>query len=186
MLLETKRLGIRRFFPGDFEDFKTLIVDKESSPSAIYDEAFPTSEEGLKGVLACFAGSDEFYAVCLKETGRVIGFVTLNNCGADIRNLGYCIRSDFQNQGYGREAAGAAVDYAFERLGAVQLVSGTANENIPSCRLLFRLGFVKIHEGPGSFRADESGDPIEVIGGAYELDKERYLQIGKENGKGSL
>ena len=65
------------------------------------------------------------------------------------RNLGYCLHTQWQGKGYATEAARRMIRYAAEELGLEKLVTGTADENLPSVRLLDKLGFVKV--GLGSY-----------------------------------
>lgn len=77
-LLETERLIIRNFGTGDSEALHEMICQYESSELAAYDQQWPTSPEEIKGVTEWFAAGDSYLAVCLKDTGRFIGFVALN------------------------------------------------------------------------------------------------------------
>jgi ribosomal-protein-alanine N-acetyltransferase len=168
--MQTLNLLIRRFNNNDFLDFAELIRDKMSSVYAVYDEQFPTDENSLKGILDYFSSSDEFYAVELKSSKKVIGFLTLNTCKEQgIRNLGYCIHTQYQGNGYGTEAVNEIIRYAKEELKLNKLITGTAQNNIPSVRLLLAAGFIKIGESKCSFVADDKGNPIEFIGNSYEL-----------------
>lgn len=62
-------------------------------------------------------------------------------------NLGYIFNFGYHGQGYATEACRAAIDYAFGQLGAVRMVTGAASENLPSRRLLARLGLRETGEG---------------------------------------
>jgi ribosomal-protein-alanine N-acetyltransferase len=170
IFMQTLNLLIRRFCNNDFIDFAGLIRDKMSSVYAIYDEQFPTDENTLQGILDYFSSSDEFYAVELKSSKKVIGFLTLNNCQEPrTRNFGYCIHTQHQGRGYGTEAVNEIIRYAKNELKLNKLITGTAQNNIPSVGLLLAVGFKKIGESKGSFVADDKGNPIEFIGNSYEL-----------------
>jgi RimJ/RimL family protein N-acetyltransferase len=168
MMLETERLIIRRFTDGDREDFERLIIDKMNSKYAIYDQQFPTDKESLRKVFDFFKQSDEFFSVELKENHRVIGFLSLNYIDNDSRNLGYCLHSDYHNQELGKEMATEIIKYAKEVLQIKKLVSGTAEENIPSVRLLQGLGFKIVKKELSSFANDEKGNPITFVGCLFE------------------
>jgi len=168
--MQTTNLKIRRFCNEDFDDFAELIRDKMASKYAIYDHPFPTDDESLRKILDYFSGTDEFYAVVLTGTNKVIGFLTLNNCGEHgVRNLGYCLHSLYQGKGYGTEAVSEIIRYAKEELKIYKLVTGTAKDNIPSVRLLSAVGFKKTGEGIASFAKDECGNPIDCIVYSYEM-----------------
>jgi ribosomal-protein-alanine N-acetyltransferase len=168
--MQTSNLIIRKFDNNDFTDFSELIRDKMSSIYAIYDHIYPTDDNSLKKILDYFSSTDEFYAVELKSSTKVIGFLALNSCEEQsVRNLGYCIHSQYQGKGYGTEAVSEIIRYAKEELKVSKLITGTAKNNIPSGRLLSAVGFKKTGESKGSFVADAKGNPIEFIGYSYEL-----------------
>ena len=145
--METERLYIRRFTEDDFPGFCGLIRDKMASPYAKYDSAFPTDDKGLTDVLKFFAGSDDFWALEEKLEHKIIGFISLNYVDEASRNLGYCLHTGWHGKGYASEAAVRMIEYAKEELGLEKLVTGTAEENLPSVRLLDRLGFTRVCEG---------------------------------------
>jgi ribosomal-protein-alanine N-acetyltransferase len=168
--MQTKNLRIRRFTNVDFVDFAELIRDKMASEYARYDHPFPTDDESLKKILDYFSGTDEFYAVELISSNKVIGFLSLNKCEEQgVRNLGYCINSQYQGKGYGTEAVKEIIRYAKEDMKLGKLITGTAKDNIPSVRLLSAVGFEKTGEHIGSLAKDENGNPIESIGYSYEM-----------------
>jgi ribosomal-protein-alanine N-acetyltransferase len=168
--MQTANLKIRKFSNEDFDDFAELIRDKMASKYAIYDYQFPTDDDTLKKILDYFSSTDEFYAVELIKTNKVIGFLTLNNCEEQgVRSLGYCINSQYQGKGYGTEAVNEIIRYAKEDLKLYKLITGTAKNNIPSVRLLSAAGFKKTGENIVSFVKDENGKPIEFIGYSYEM-----------------
>jgi [ribosomal protein S5]-alanine N-acetyltransferase len=172
--LETERLAIRNFNSSDWEALHEMILQYEASELAAYDQPWPTTVEEIKGTTEWFAGGDSFLAVCLKETGRFIGFVSLNPEpveDAQVFNIGYIFNFDYHGKGYATEACRAMVDHAFGSLKADRVITGTAAVNRASCRLLEKLGFQKIGEDTGSFRSTPEGKPIEFLGYTYALSK---------------
>ncbi len=145
--METERLYIRRYTKEDFPGFCELIRDKMASPYAKCDHTFPTEDAALMEVLNFFAISDEFWALEEKSEHKIIGFVSLNYVDEASRNLGYCLHTHWHGKGYASEAARRIIRYAREELGLEKLVTGTAEENLPSVRLLERLGFTRLCEG---------------------------------------
>lgn len=175
--LETERLMVRNFKASDWQALHAMVTEYESSEVAAYDHPWPTSPQEIQGIAGWFAGGDSFLAVCLKDTGRFIGFVALNPEGQeDLReyNLGYIFNSEDRGQGYATEACRAVLDRAFEQLQAVRVVSGTAAANAPSCRLLGRLGFKKTAESMGAFRNGEDGQPLQFLGLTYALSRAEW------------
>jgi ribosomal-protein-alanine N-acetyltransferase len=150
--ITTDRLLLRNFTPEDGPALLKMIVQYRASPYAQYDHPWPTDPEQIKGVATWFADGDAYLAVCLKETGTFIGFVCLNpeEAGEEtVFNIGYIFDSDYHGQGYATEAGRAALARAFDALGAARVVTGTAKQNLPSVRLLQRLGLKETAEDPG-------------------------------------
>ena len=182
--METTRLLLRNFRSDDAESLREMIIQKESSQYAVYDYEWPTSEDKINGILAWFASEDHYMAVCLKETGKLIGYICLNS-GEDkeskVFDLGYCFNSDYHGQGYAGEACRAVIDYAFSDLEAESLTCGTAAENGPSCRLIDRLGFKKVGEERMSFRKTPEGKPIEFTGYWFVLSRGEWIYSEPKN-----
>ena len=57
--------------------------------------------------------------------------------------LGYEVLTQFQRQGYGTEMVGALVDWALAQGRAQRIVADVLPSNVPSVRLLHRLGFIE-------------------------------------------
>jgi RimJ/RimL family protein N-acetyltransferase len=150
--IETERLILRNFTPEDGPALSKMIGQYQQSPYAQYDHAWPTDPEEIRKVAQWFSEGDSYLAVCLRAEGVFIGFVCLNpeeHCGEPALNIGYIFDTDYHGRGYATEAGRAALARAFEVLGAARVVTGTAKENLPSVRLLKRLGLKEIAEDPG-------------------------------------
>ena len=83
------------------------------------------------------------WAVCLKESGEMIG-----DCGLTMQNIngnvlpeiGYHIRMDFQRRGYAKEAAKAVRDWVFRNTDYPALYSYCKYTNEPSVRTAESIG----------------------------------------------
>jgi RimJ/RimL family protein N-acetyltransferase len=177
--METDRLVIRNFSIDDWQDLQEMIIQYQASEYAIYDHKWPTSTEEIKGIAKWFADGDSYLAVCLKNTRKLIGFVSTNQNkkeGSLDVSLGYCFNFNYHGKGYATESCQALIDYAFEQLGADRIVTGTAAANHPSCQLLKRLGLKKTGESTGSFWNTPDGKPIEFLGFSFALLKDEWLK----------
>jgi len=184
VVLETDRLTLRNFVYSDWEDLHAMIVQYKASGYADYDQPWPASPEEIKGVINWFASGDQFLAVCLKETQQFIGFVALNpeaDEGSRVYNLGYIFKADFHGKGYASEACRAVLAHAFRTLMAQSLVAGTAAVNLPSCRLLEKLGFQKTDESMGSLQNSANGKPIKFLGRTYTLTREAWEKMREKD-----
>lgn len=79
------------------------------------------------------------------ENSELIGFVGLNPVPQELPfapavEVGWRLAHDFWGFGYATEAASAAIEFGFERLGLQEIVSFTARVNARSRRLMERLG----------------------------------------------
>ena len=168
--LETERLRIRSFVPEDWTSLWALILWFNATPFAAYDRAWPTTARRIKGLCRRFAATDSYRAVCLKQDGRFIGYICLNLTEENrVFNLGYCFHGDFHGYGYAFEACRAVIDVAFAEGKAEKIVTGTAQNNIASCRLLEKLGMTLVRSVNCTLRPDNTGNPVSFIGNMYEL-----------------
>lgn len=90
--METDRLTIRNFRVNDCEALREMILQYQASEYAAYDHPWPTTPDEIRKVAEWFASGDNYLAVCLKDTGRFIGFVCLNpkeHSGESALNIGY-------------------------------------------------------------------------------------------------
>ena len=148
--IETERLTIRNFVPGDWQDLQEAIINYQASEWAKFEDPWPTSPEKMKEIVSWFAQGDEFLAVNLKSEDKVIGFVAINkrtDKEEHSRNLGYVFNPEYSGKGYATESCKAAMEYVFDELKAVSIVTGTHPDNKPSVRLLKRLKLREIDNG---------------------------------------
>lgn len=145
MLLETSRLYLRRFHPGD----EVALAAYQSDPETARYQPWtpPVSPESAAIRVKEFAEGDPDrpgwfeYAVELKADGSLIGDVAVklheNLMQAD---LGYTLAPDRQGHGYATEAVRAVLDDRFRR--GLRRVSAECDaRNLRSARLLERVGF---------------------------------------------
>jgi ribosomal-protein-alanine N-acetyltransferase len=147
---ETDRLAIRNFSISDWHDFRELIVQYQASESAQFEDPWPTSEDEIKGIIQWFASEDEYLAVRLKATGKLLGFIAIDRRKEKeerIHNLGFVFDPREHGNGYATEGCRAAMRYVFSELGAVAILTGTNLANEASVRLLDRLGLKAIGHG---------------------------------------
>lgn len=173
--IRTTRLVLRNFTTADWNTLKKIIVQYMSSAYGKYDNQWPTDDEGLQGVCEWFSKGDDYLAVCDKESGILIGMICMNPADRkDVYNLGYIFSLNHCGRGYAYESCEAYISYVFEELGAKEVITGTAAENIPSCKLLERLGLLIVKESMSSFCSDAHGNPIIFKSYEYKLTYESW------------
>ena len=150
MRLETSRLYIRHLQEADWQEMKKIFSDFNNSQYAVYDMPLPSADEEIKALTKKFAESSLFFAVFLKESSDMLGYVCFHKDG-DCYDLGYCFHSAYRSKGYAYESTRALVEYFVNEHGAASFTAGTAIDNIPSCRLLDKLGFTCVSTETVSF-----------------------------------
>lgn len=89
-----------------------------------------------------------FWVIERKDDGALLGFCGLkrsNQPGGPqgMMEAGWRLREDAWGQGYAREAATAALDLAFDRFGADEVIALTVQGNTGSWGLMLRLGMAR-------------------------------------------
>jgi [ribosomal protein S5]-alanine N-acetyltransferase len=79
-------------------------------------------------------------AVCLAESGEVIGHVGFSPCEYGVE-AGYAIGAAHQNRGYAKQALRAASAWALSRFALPFVYAIVAADNVRSCRVLDSCGF---------------------------------------------
>ena len=117
VILETERLLLREMTEQDFDALYKVFSDSEIMchyPYTFDEER--VREWILRNMNRYKENGFGLWAVCLKDTGEVIGDcgLTLQNIeGTMLPEIGYHIRRDCQRKGYAKEAALAVRDWAF-------------------------------------------------------------------------
>lgn len=155
--IQTKRLILRAFQAKDYDDLYEFLAQLEHDEF----EGYPgITYENAKEHLRYRMGSDEFYAVVLKENGKVIGNIYFGKREFDTREAGYIINRDYQRMGYATEALGSVIENAFQR-GVHRIYAECDPRNEASWRLLEKVGLKReAHLACNIyFHTDESGKP---------------------------
>lgn len=166
MRLETSRLYIRRLNAADWQEMKNIFTDFNNSQYAVYDMPLPTEDKEAKALTRKFAESNLFFAVFLKESSNMLGYVCFHKDGHKY-DLGYCFHSAYHSKGYAYESTKALIEYFVAECGATGFTAGTAIDNRPSCRLLEKLGFICVSTETVSF-----DDSFSFQGGNFVLNVE--------------
>lgn len=159
MNIETDRLYIRSLLADDWQKLKIIFQDFNSSPYAVYDAPFPATDPEIQKLTANFAASGLFFAVLLKGSSELIGYVCFHNNNGSY-DLGYCFHSDYQGKGYALEACQELLRFIKLSDNVKEFTAGTALKNIPSCKLLKRLGFTLQETEILSFHKDSTGKEL--------------------------
>ncbi|MBR6173244.1 MAG: GNAT family N-acetyltransferase [Eubacterium sp.] len=140
MILETKRLILRRWEDSDAEDMYKYASDPDVGPIAGWP-SHRSVDESLD-VIRNVLNGEEAYAICLKEDGKAIGAIELKLNGHndlsdrdDECEMGYWIGKPFWGQGLMPEAVREMLRHAFEDCGMRKVWIGYYEGNTKSKRV---------------------------------------------------
>ena len=144
MKIETERLFLREMNEDDYDALYSVLAD----PDIMRHYPYAFDEKRVRGWIA--KNMDRYrvfgfglWAVCLRETGEMIGDcgLTLQSINGNVvPEIGYHIRRDLQRRGYAKEAAKAVRDWAFRNTEYPALYSYCRYTNEPSVRTAESIG----------------------------------------------
>jgi 8-oxo-dGTP diphosphatase len=151
--IETARLRMRPLRDEDLADLVKLIGNWEVARWTV-SVPYPYTEADGQEWIALVqqdhaSGLPRSFAIALKETDRLIGGVGLNGSTGDESEelaLGYWIGQPYWDNGYGREAVAAIIDYGFRTLSIETIRAHTDPSNAPSQKVLLHCGLKNVGE----------------------------------------
>lgn len=183
IILETKRLILRRQVPSDLDDLWALYCDPEITK---YIPDAPRSREEAREELEWHMHGHPrhpdlgLWATIHKETGKFIGRCGLLPWTIDGQSeveVAYTIARDHSGQGLATEAAQGILHYGFENLHLSRLICLIDEENIASQRVAEKIGMTFEKEG----RDDLGPFLIYSIHRRFDLAKQRDHSHGNPN-----
>lgn len=144
--LETARLRLRRWQAGDREPFAALNADVEVMRHFPYPLSRDESDRLVERIERHFTQHGfGLWALERRDTGQFIGFTGLSvpPFAAHFTpcvEIGWRLARDQWGQGYATEAAGAVMAHGFGALALPEIVSFSTVANLPSRRVMERLG----------------------------------------------
>lgn len=174
--MKTESLLLRKFTADDWHDLYEYLSQKEVVK---YEPYNVFTKEQAKQEAINRSNNPDFWAVCLKDTGKLIGNIYLSKQEFDTWELGYVFNSNYQGKGYATEAAIALVENLFANNKARRIVAMCDPLNTASWKLLERLNMRR--EGNLLknvwFFKDENDDPIWKDTYEYAILKEEWQRI---------
>jgi len=144
--LETERLIIRELRKQDAADLVEAFNHpdiSEFTPNFPCPYTIRDAKDLIRKSINLWRGRKAFYcAVVLKETGRVIGEVHLSwiYWPDKYAECGFAIGRSYWGQGFATEAVAELLRHAFTDLGMRRIMGITAAANVPSRRVMEKLG----------------------------------------------
>ena len=151
-VLETERLLLRPFQRDDLPHMQCYAVRPEFCRFLFIPKQTPESVAAFLESKLSRQESDRpekcEFAVESKEAGHIVGTIRLGGVDAKHRSgaLGFALNSDFQGRGFMTEAVHTLMGFGFGDLGLYQIWATADIENIPSWRLMERVGMCRERE----------------------------------------
>ena len=147
--IETERLVLRPFRQSDLEDFfEYASVDGVGQMAGWLPHE---NREKTQEILDHFINEDKTFALTLKDSGKVIGSLGVEEYGREEdlseffpykgRSIGYVLSKDYWGRGLMPEAVRAVIDYLFDELNLDFLLCGYYDFNKQSARVQEKVGF---------------------------------------------
>jgi len=150
MVIETERLLLRKMTENDFDALYKVLAD----PDIMQHYPYAFDEAGVRGWINKNIERYQIlgfglWAVCLKETGEMIGDcgLTMQLINGQVKpEIGYHIRGDRQRKGYAKEAATAVRNWAFRNTPFNAIYSYMKHTNEPSIKTAISYGCKQVDE----------------------------------------
>lgn len=133
----TSRLVLRNFMVNDAKHMLDYLLNPRVNCFA--SEKLETIEEAINEAINR-SNQDTSIAVCLKDTGRLIGDLFYNYEEPDTYNIGWNFNIEVEGKGYANESAAALLLHLFTEKKARRVYAYVEDDNIRSRRLCEKLG----------------------------------------------
>ena len=143
----TQRLILRGFTDADVQDIVGIVSHPSVARITTYIQANASSARAYVEKQRCFTPfeKDKYYDLALerKEDGKVIGLIGLMRQDHKQALIGWALGVDYRRNGYATEGARALITYAFSELDLHRVYAKTSSINLPSWRVMERVGMKK-------------------------------------------
>lgn len=161
--IETPRIRLRPWREADREAFAALLADAEVMRDLGGPIDRAAADAKLDRYAATLARADVARLAVETRSGAFLGYAGVmplaegHPSGARF-DVGWRLMRDAWGRGYATEAARAALDNAFARLGPEEIVAFTAPDNLRSQAVMQRLNMVRAAERDFTLTGDRLGD----------------------------
>lgn len=151
--LETDRLLLRPFEEKDYDLILSIASDPDTVKYLYFwgrDGLTPAQDahrflnHALKEWQRSPVAMRE-YCVVLKETGEAIGDASVEIADENTAEIGWILLPEYRGRGFATEAGRAMMDYGFLHYGKDRVIAHCDTRNIPSARVMERLGMHLTH-----------------------------------------
>lgn len=140
--IETERLFLRKFLPGDEKDAFAFCSDEQTSLDDEGTHALTEMNKDFFDLFTLFLEQDR-YAIVLKSENKVIGIINLMEADRAVPTyeIGFLLNRTYHRQGYCYEAAEAVISQWFAKTDTKMFLARHFPHNQASRELIHKLGF---------------------------------------------
>ncbi len=148
-VLQTERLILRNWCPEDLDHLASMNVDDEVMRYFPDRPDRAASAQMLARIMATMERQGfGFWVLERREDSDFIGFAGLLRPAFHAHftpcvEVGWRLKRPFWGQGYATEAGQASLDFAFDHFDLDEVVSMAVTDNLPSRRVMERLGMIR-------------------------------------------
>lgn len=172
MRIETDRLILREMNMNDFDALYKVLADSD----IMQHYPYTFDEKRVRGWISKNIERYQIFgfglwAVCIKETGEMIGDcgLTMQKIGDVIKpEIGYHIRADHQRKGYAKEVAIAVRDWVFQHTTFNIIYSYMKYTNTPSAQAAISWGCHQV---------DEFEDDVNEITKVFAITRDEWQHL---------
>lgn len=165
IVLHTERLILRPPVPDDADAVERFIGDRRvAEMTALIPHPYPKGS-CIHWIHLCeqqwLEGRKASFVICLRDTGELVGAISLFNDEERNNEVGYWIGVPHWGNGYATETLRRVIRYAFEDLGFKGLHTYHFIHNPASGRVMQKAGLLCLGTTPlGASRGDERFDDV--------------------------
>ena len=185
IIAETDRLILRTIEESDAaEQYRLLntptVMARLGGPKELHE----IEAKHAKAMQLYARRGFSFLMLIEKETGELVGHAGIKLVDNPLANnqgdheIGWLIREDRWRRGYAEEAVRAVLEWAFTRVDAPHVVALTSEANVPSWKLMEKLGMVRREDLDFDDPAYPPEDSMTIL---YSLDQEQWAKQQLEN-----
>ena len=158
--MESERLRFRRLRADDYALIAPILQDEQTMYAWEHGFTYDEVCDWIAGMLCRYREDGYGYFAALdKQTDELIALAgpLTEHLYADetALGIGYIVRRDLWQQGYGTECAKACVQYAFDRLGADRVIAVIRPNNIASLSVAAACGMKVVGQTVKHYRGKD-------------------------------
>ena len=176
--IQTQRLGLRNWQPADFDLFAEMNANEEVM--RFFPKTF-NREESIAGAKRYMEHLEKYgytyFAVDKLTDGEFIGFIglfyqTYESHFTPCTDIGWRLRKMAWGKGYATEGAKACLQFGFAEKGLALIYSVCPKLNIPSEKVMQKIGMQK--EGEFDHPKIADGSPLRRCN-LYKISREEFI-----------